>query len=154
MNKLVVSLLLFISTISWSQEKAELKVYPFSEVEKLHKETPKPIVIFIYADWCKICHGMEKTTFGDKKVISLLNESFYFVKFNGEEKEDVTFLGKTFVYKPTGNSGTHELALELATIDKGMAYPTTTILDKEFGIVIQLDGFINKQKMTTILKKL
>tara|TARA_R110002073_G_scaffold325109_1_gene503742 strand:- start:1758 stop:2231 length:474 start_codon:yes stop_codon:yes gene_type:complete len=153
MNKLFAFIFLFVSTISLIQKKNELKVYSFEEVEKLHKVMPKPIVVFIQADWCKICHGMEKTTLANEKVIELLNKSFYFVKLNGEQKEEITFLGKTFVFKPYGNSGTHELALELATIDKRMVYPTTTILDKEFGIVLQLDGLVNKRRMTSILKK-
>lgn len=154
MNKLLIAFFFCISTISWSQEeKVELKIYSFSEVEKLHKVTPKPIVVFIHAEWCKICHGMDKSTFENKKVIALLNESFYFIKLDGEEKENIYFLGKTFVFKPYGSSGTHELALELATINKRMVYPTTTILDKEFGIVLQLDGLVNKRKMASILKK-
>lgn len=153
MNRLLAFLLLLVSTTSWSQEKTELKVYSFEEVEKLHKENPKPVVVFIHAEWCKYCHGMQKTTFKDEKVISLMNESFYFIKLDGEQKEDITFLGKTFVFKPSGSSGTHELALELGTKRKRLAYPTTTILDKEFVISVQLDGFVNKRKMASVLKR-
>jgi thioredoxin-related protein len=111
------------------------------------------VVVFIQADWCQICRGMEKTTLANKKIIALLNESFYFVKFNGEEKEGITFLGETYAFKPFGNSGTHELALKLATIDKRMSYPTTTVLDKEFGIVLQLEGLTSKRRMASILRK-
>ena len=153
MKKNLIFLFLFTSIISWSQETTELKVYSFEEVEKLHKKTPKPIVVFIHADWCKYCHGMLKKTFTDEKVITLLNSSFYFIKLNGEEKKNITFLGKTFVYKPNGNFGTHELASELATKRKRMVYPTTTILDKEFAISLQLDGFVNKRKMASVLKR-
>lgn len=154
MKKIFTFWFLILSTIIWSQEKSELKIYSFNEIEKLHKENPKPVVVFIHADWCTYCHAMEQTTFTNEKVITLLNESFYFVKLNGEQKEDITFLGKTFVFKPYGNSGTHELALELATIKKRMVYPTTIILNSKFEIDLQLDGYINKRKMTSILKKL
>ena len=147
-------MLLIVSTISWSQETPELKIYSFEEVEKLHKETPKPVVVFIRADWCKYCHGMQKTTFKDEKVIKLMNEFFYFIELDGEQREDITFLGKTFVFKPYGNSGTHELALELATKRKRMAYPTTSILNKEFDISAQLVGFLNKRKMASVLRKM
>jgi thioredoxin-related protein len=153
MRKLIVLLFFITSSISYSQEETELKTYSFEEVEKLHKETPKPVVVFIQADWCQICRGMEKTTLANKKVIALLNESFYFIKFNGEEKKDILFLGNTYVFKPYGSSGTHELALKLATIDKRMSYPTTAILDKEFGIVLQLEGLTNKRRMASVLMK-
>ncbi|MFY0632040.1 MAG: thioredoxin family protein [Flavobacteriaceae bacterium] len=153
MHRILALLFFLISTISWSQEKTELKVHSFPEVERLHKQTPKPIVVFVHTDWCKYCHAMQKTTFINEKVIALLNESFYFVKLNGEEKKNITFLGKTFVYKPHGNSGTHELAIELATKRKRVAYPTTVILDKEFAISVQLVGLINKRRMTSVLKR-
>ncbi|HCY98200.1 MAG TPA: thioredoxin family protein, partial [Polaribacter sp.] len=89
------------------------------EAEKLQQEKAKPILIFIYTDWCKICHGMKRTTFKNKKVISLLNEKFYFIQLNGEEKKAISFLGKTFRYKPTGTTtGSHQLANELGAINK------------------------------------
>ena len=41
--------------------------------------------------------------------MQLLNENFYFVKLNREEKKDIHFLGKKFIYKPTGtNTGIHK----------------------------------------------
>ncbi|MFY0603942.1 MAG: DUF255 domain-containing protein [Flavobacteriaceae bacterium] len=154
MNKLLILLFICVNTIIYSQEKKVLKIYSFAEVEKLHKVTPKPIVVFIYTDWCNICHGMDKNTFTDNKVITLLNKSFYFIKLDGEEKKDITFLGKKFVYKPSGvNTGSHELAIELATIRKRVSYPTTTILDNNFTIAIQLKGFRNKKEMKSILTR-
>ena len=97
---------------------------------------------------------MEKSTFSNHRVIKTLNESFYFVKLNGEEKKDIMFLGKTFAFKPTGNNtGTHELAIELATINKRISYPTTTILDNDFAIVLQLEGLTAKNTMLSVLKK-
>jgi len=154
MNKLIGFLFISLSILGSVSEKETLNVHSFSEVEKLHKITPKPVVVFIHTDWCKICYGMEKSTFANRKIIKTLNESFYFVKLNGEEKKDIMFLGKTFAFKPTGNStGTHELAIELATINKRISYPTTTILDKKFAIALQLEGFTNKDKMMSILER-
>lgn len=154
MNKLIVFLFIWLSILGSVSETEALQTYSFSEVEKLHKITPKPIVVFIHTDWCKICHGMEKSTFSNRRIIKTLNESFYFVKLNGEEKKDIMFLGKTFAFKPTGNNtGTHELAVELATINKRISYPTTTILDNDFAIVLQLEGLTAKNTMLSILKE-
>ena len=142
--------------MSFSQEeKPILKVFTFSEVEKIYRQNPKPIVVFISTDWCKICHGMKTTSLKNKEVIKLLNKKFYFIKLNGEEKEDITFLEKTFVYKPTGtNTGVHELANELAAdVKKRIAYPTTTILNSNFEIDAQFIGFYNSKKLKRILTK-
>jgi thioredoxin-related protein len=97
---------------------------------------------------------MKETTFKNKKIIQLLNDNFYFVKLNGEEKKDITFLGKTFVYKPTGtNTGVHELAKELAAIQKRISYPTTTFLNSKFVIQLQINGLCTAKKMEEILSR-
>ena len=132
--------------------KSELSIFTFTEVEKLKQQNPKPIVIFIYTDWCKFCSGMKNITFKNEKVIRLLNDHFYFIKLNGEEKKDISFLGKTFTYMPKGTStGIHELAFELASIKGRITYPTTTILNSKLEIDTQLNGYINSRKMNTIL---
>ena len=130
----------------------DLNIFTFEEVEKLQQQKPKPILIFLYTDWCKICFGMKKTTFKNREVIQLLNEKFYFIKLNAEEKKDITFLGKIFTYKPTGTtSGMHELATELGTIKKTIIYPTTILLNTIFEIDAQLTGLYNANKMIGIL---
>ena len=135
-----------------SKGKEVLNIFTFEEVEEIHQQIPKPILVFLYTDWCKICFGMKKTTFKNRKVIQLLNEKFYFIKLNAEEKQDITFLGKIFTYKPTGiNTGMHELAVELGTIKKTIIYPTTIILNTVFEIDAQLTGLYNTRKMTDIL---
>ena len=102
MKKTLLLLLLLGSFLSFSQEKKQtLNVFTFSEVEKIQRQNPKPIIVFITTDWCKICHGMKSTTLKDRDIIQILNDKFYFIKLNGEEKEDITLLEKTFVYKPT-----------------------------------------------------
>jgi thioredoxin-related protein len=137
-----------------SAEKEVLNIFTFEEVEKLHPLNPKPLLVFIYTDWCKICHGMKRTTFKNKKVQQLLNKKFYFVMLNGEEKKDITFFGKTFIYKPTGtNTGMHELANKLATKEKRITYPTTIILNTALEIDAQLTAFYNTKKMTQIITK-
>ena len=132
--------------------KEDLNIFTFEEVEKLQQQKPKPILIFLYTDWCKICFGMKKTTFKNREVIQLLNEKFYFIKLNAEEKKDITFLGKIFTYKPTGTtSGMHELATELGTIKKTITYPSTIILNTVFEIEAQLAGLYNAREMISIL---
>ncbi|PQJ77212.1 thioredoxin family protein [Polaribacter glomeratus] len=135
-------------------EKEVLKILSFEEVEKLQQQKPKPILIFLYTDWCKICFGMKKTTFKNQEIIRLLNDEFYLIYLNGEHKSNINFIGKTFVYKPSGTkTGIHELAKELASIDGKINYPTTTILNSGFEIDVQVNGYINSDKMNAILKK-
>jgi thioredoxin-related protein len=95
---------------------------------------------------------MKKTTFKNKQIIKTLNNEFYVVYFNGEEKKDITFLGKQFVYKPSGSkTGTHELAKELALINNKIKYPTTTFLNSKLEIDLQINSYINSKNMNSIL---
>jgi thioredoxin-related protein len=154
-KKLLFLFIFFGCSTIYTQErkgKEVLNIFTFEEVEELHQQTPKPILIFLYTDWCKICFGMKKTTFKDQEVIKLLNNNFYFIKLNAEEKKEITFLGKMFTYKPTGaNTGMHELAAELVTIKKTIRYPTTIILNTVFEIDAQLTGLYNTRKMIDIM---
>ena len=154
-KKLLFLFIFFGCFTIYAQErkgKEVLNIFTFEEVEELHQQIPKPILVFLYTDWCKICFGMKKTTFRNTEVIKLLNDNFYFVKLNAEEKKEITFLGKMFTYKPTGiNTGMHELAAELGTIKKTIRYPTTIILNTVFEIDAQLTGLYNTRKMTDIL---
>jgi len=155
MKKLLI-LTIFLGNLAiFSQsEKSELRVFTFEEVEKLQQQKPKPILVFLYTDWCKICFGMKKTTFQNKEVIQLLNDAFYLIYLNGEEKNDISFLGNTYTYKPTGTTtGMHELANELGAVKKRIAYPTTIILNTAFEIDAQLIGFYNSKKMKRVITK-
>lgn len=157
MLKTIGFLFIFFGSISsfCQTENTVLKIHTFAEVEKLHLLNPKPVVVFITTDWCKICHAMKKTTFKNETIIRNLNTKFYFIQLNGEEKKDLHFLGKTFVYKPTGtNTGIHELANELASKKGRIAYPTTVVLNSNLEIDAQLIGFINSKKMTSLLKSM
>lgn len=134
---------------------AQLKSYSFEEAEKIVRENPKSIVVFIHTNWCKYCKMMENSTFKDPEVIAYLNKHFYFVSLDAESKDAITFNNHTFQFKPTGqNTGTHELAMELATIDGQVIYPTITILDVDYSIALQTTSFKNSENLLTLLKKM
>lgn len=156
MRKTVLFVCLFgcIGLLNAQEKKELLFKYSFAEIERLTQKTPKPIVVFIYTNWCEICSGMKKTTFKSKEIIETLNDYFYFVLLDAETKKDITFLGKTFVYKPTGlNTGAHELATSLGTINKKQIFPTTVILNPKFEIDLQIHSLITKDTFAKILSK-
>ena len=81
---------------------------------------------------------MEATTFHNDSIITLLNEQFYFVKLNGETKDEIRFRNRTFSFKPSGaSSGVHELAEQLGIVDGQLNYPTISIVNKQNEIVFQ-----------------
>jgi thioredoxin-related protein len=134
---------------------AQLKTYTFQEAEQLVIENPKPIVVFTHTSWCNYCKMMENSTFKNSELISQLNENFYFVSLNAETKEPITFNNHTFQFKPTGtNTGIHELATALATIDKQVVYPTLTVLDTNNTILFQQHSYITAKALMRILERM
>ena len=98
---------------------------------------------------------MENSTFKNQEVMQLLNDSYYFVSLDAEEQSDITFLNHTFQFKPSGkNTGVHELATELATINNKITYPTIVVLASDYSILFQKHSFTNAKELTTILQKL
>ena len=134
---------------------AQNQAITFEALDSLQKQAPRPVVVFLHADWCKFCQGMKNTTFMDNKVNETLSEKFYFVSFDGESKEDVTFLNYTFRYKPTGvNTGVHELAEQLGGKNGVVSYPTVTFLNAKYEILYQHDGFLSARKLLRVLNKM
>lgn len=131
-----------------------LQQYEFPDVEKLMAEQERPIAIFIQAEWCKFCRNMEQTTLKNKRVINWLNDAYYFISFDGEHKEEVVFNEHVFGYQPTGrNTGIHELAKALGSIEGELTFPAFIILNPKYEIVFQYNAFLTARAMADILEK-
>ncbi|WP_413999812.1 thioredoxin family protein [Flavobacterium sp. W1B] len=153
MKKDLFIILLFLLVIP--SGFAQLKTHSFEEVEQLSKENPKPIVIFIHTSWCNYCKIMENSTFKDPKIIAALNGHYYFIAFDAETRRDILFKNHRFQFEPTGpNTGIHELAAALATIDNQVVYPTLTILEKDNSILFQQHSYVTTKALIQILDKL
>ena len=147
--KKICLILMLNSLFNFAQEKDKLAVYTFEEVEKLQQQHPKPLLVFVYTDWCQICFGMKKTTFQNEEISKLLNADFYVIFLDAETEKEIPFFGKLFKNTP---EGIHELATILAKKNKQIVYPTTVILNKELKIELQLQGFVNSAKLKSILE--
>lgn len=113
--------------------------YSFEEAVLQSEKTKKKIFIDVYTDWCGWCKVMDRNTFSDPEVAKLLNEEFYAVKFNAEQREDVVFRGHTFKFIQSGRGGYHQLAASL--LNNQLSYPTVVFLDEEFNMIMPLPGF-------------
>src|SRR6478736_5236100 len=90
-----------------------IKWMSFEEAIEKSKTEKRKIFIDVYTDWCGWCKVMDKKTFSEAKVAKILNEEFYPVKFNAEQRGNVVFNGTTFKFVASGNNGYHELAAAL-----------------------------------------
>jgi thioredoxin-related protein len=118
---------------------AAVKWMTFEEALERSKTEKRKIFIDVYTDWCGWCKVMDKTTFSEENVAKILNDKFYPVKFNAEQRADVEFSGHTFKFIPSGNSGVHELAAAL--LKNQLSYPTVVFLDENFAMIQPLPGY-------------
>ena len=117
----------------------EIKWMTFEEAVERSKKEKRKIFIDVYTDWCGYCKVMDKKTFTDEKIVRLMNEKFYPVKFNAEQKEDVVFNGHTFKFVASGRNGYHELAASL--LNNQLSYPNFVFLTDDFKIVPVIPGY-------------
>lgn len=134
---------------------AQLHSVSFEQIDSLQNNKKRKTIVFIQTDWCQFCHAMKNTTFKNKEIITQLNSNFYFINFNAEEKRTVIFNKTIFQFKPTGNnSGTHELAVALGTVNKQLNFPVLCILNSENEIIFQHSGYLKPKELKLILEKL
>lgn len=150
------TLLAFVLLLSnaRAQDETSKKVdwITFEEAIEKNKENPKPIFIDLYTDWCGWCKKMDQSTFTEKDVASYMNDNFYNVKFDAEQKEDVEYKGNTFKFVEQGRRGYHELAAGL--LQGQMSYPSFVVLNKEEQIMQIIKGYRTSDQFLPMLKAL
>jgi thioredoxin-related protein len=120
-------------------EGESVKWMTFEQAVEQSKIEKRKIFIDVYTDWCGWCKVMDKSTFSDPAVAKLLNEKFYAVKLNAEQREDIKYNGTTFKFVENGRSGYHQLAAAL--LNNQLSFPTVVFLDEEFSIIQPLPGY-------------
>jgi len=152
MRSLATILLLFLMT---QLAHAQLNRWSFDDLDSLQAVEERDVMVFLKADWCRYCKVMENSVFQDESISRELNESYWLVTFDGESERPVSFLGKTYQFRPTGlKTGIHELAGYLGEIDGKIAFPTLVVLKPEGEIVFQYSSFLNKKQMLLLMREL
>jgi len=133
-----------------SSEVADAGWMSFEQAVDRMEGKQKKLFIDVYTDWCGWCKKMDATTFSDPRVAEYLSENFYPVKFNAEQKEDITFNNYTFKFVANGRRGYHELAAAL--LNGKLSYPSVVFLNEKYEIIQVLPGFRKADEFLKIAK--
>lgn len=116
-----------------------VKWYTMEDALKANQKEPKKFFVDVYTDWCGWCKVMDKNTFTDPKVADYLNEHFYPVKFDAEQKEAITVNGKTYEWVNGGRRGVNTLAYAL--LNGRLSYPSVVYLTEKLESIRVSPGY-------------
>ncbi len=116
--------------ISYALQAQEINWLTWEQAAAANEKQPKKIFVDLYTNWCGWCKKMDVTTFKDPAVVALMNEKFYAVKLNAEQKDTISWKGFEWVWMPGGRNGYHKLAYEL--VEGKLSFPTFVMLDEGF----------------------
>ena len=130
---------LFIVSKTTTLQAQNMNWYTWEEVVELQKKEPRKVFIDVYTDWCGWCEKMDKATFQQPDIAKYVNENFYAIKFDAEQKEAIEIGGKSYQYVASGRRGYHELAAE---ITRGkLSFPTIVFLNSKMELIQPIPGF-------------
>lgn len=151
---------LMIGSQSYAQEadiasaSERVRWLTFEQLDDSLEVKPKKVFINFYADWCSYCHEMDKKTFSNKDVITILNNDYYAVKMNIETADTIRFGEQQFWNKRINKRNPiHEIALLMAS-RKGKAFslPAIVVLNEKFEASSRYFQYLSPQQLITILK--
>jgi thioredoxin-related protein len=149
MRKMIIILVSLVLTLTM-QAQTPVKWYTIEEAFLLTKKEPRKIIIDVYTDWCSWCKVMDSKTFSNKVIADYMNKNFYPVKFNAEQKADVSLNGKTYKFVAGGSRGYHELAAEL--LNGQLGYPSVVFLDEKTNMIQPIQGYIKAKQFDGIIR--
>lgn len=150
LNFVFLALLLYAEV--YGQELISRKV---EDLTALQINEERSVLVFLTADWCTYCERIKETSFKQKEIISVLNEDFYYVEFDIEQKNTITIGEQEFVFVPSGiNAGIHQFAEAVGTVDGAVSIPTFVVLSSSWEILYQYNGYMNTNQIKKFLIRL
>jgi thioredoxin-related protein len=144
--------IIFILILCVNYVQAQVKPVEITQLEAFQNKDERLVMVLIETGWCKYCQAMKYAILKDQRLSTVLNKNFYTVFLNAETRNDIEFAGKKFSYKATGiNTGVHQLAEQLGTINGQLSFPSLCFLNKENEIVYQYSGFLDTPSLLKIL---
>ncbi len=123
--------------------------HSLSEIESKLSQSPKNLVIKFSTNWCGVCSIQKQKIEKNEELKKFLNESFYYLEFDAESKEDFIFAGNQF---KAGKGKMHEFTELL--LNGNPVYPAWVILNSDLEIIFQYQGLLETHELISIFEQI
>lgn len=131
-----------------------LDTVPFDQLTELQQKQKRLVLVLIGTNWCKYCQAMEAYLRTD--LPRDVEQGYYFLKLDAEQKEPIKFNKNVFNYNPNGiSTGLHELARYLGADETGrISFPTICILNEKNELLFRYGGFLRRKELYRIMMEI
>ena len=143
------STLILNNTAAQGTTQDKINWYSWEQATEAHAKQQKKLMLNVYTEWCTWCKRMDETTLQQPEIAKYLNQYFYAVKFDAEQKGTLEYKDQSYKYVKNGNKGYHELAAELL---KGrLSFPSIVFLDEDLNVIQAISGFKTPEEFEQIV---
>ena len=138
---------IFFSVLTFKAQELN----PVPEKVFFEQEKEKPIILYLYTDWCAICRIQKRVLDHAPDLVKNLSNKAEFMSINAEShKNSIALLGKTFEFVSNGTSGMHEIAYEFSGGQP--VYPMWVFIDAKSGKWIKHEGLLKKEELEAVIE--
>ena len=138
-SKLLTVVFISLFALNTLSCQAKINWLNWEEMVEMQKTNKKKIMIDLYTDWCGWCKKMDKTTFENPVIAKYINDNFYAVKFDAEQKAELEFEGTKYKFVNQGRRGYHEFAAALT--QNQLSYPTYVFMNEDIQLLQVIPGY-------------
>lgn len=150
MNSIRITCIVIFSFIA-NICKAQDYWVDFKDLNDSLKKQAKPVLIYVYTDWCKVCKMQENAVFEDEEIQEMLQQKVYALKLNAEGKDDLLFMGRT--YTGSNQNQYHQLAEFMGSVNGKLSFPTIVYLSENFEPIATFNTYMTKENLRLLLNK-
>ena|SRR5690606_33437477 len=152
MKRYATTIIILILAAFFQVRGQQLPDLDAKTVQELMHKAPKPVVVQLYTGWCMYCKMQDRQIRRDKQLQKVLAEEVYYLRFDAERKDTVSFNGQTYTYMRHGPSGgIHQLAYALGEKEGRIGYPAWIILDERYQRMFVHHGLLPTQTLLKLL---
>jgi thioredoxin-related protein len=140
---------LLICLLAFQPLSAQVQWQNWETAAELQAATRRPILLFIYTDWCALCKRTTAESWQNPALADFVNEHFIPVLFNAESTAPVTYQGHTYNYVRKNGLGYHELAAHL--LEGRLCFPNITFLGPGQEFLQSFTGYQSPAQMERLL---